>query len=383
MAITKIGMRNAWFQVHKWIGLLLAIAIIPISITGSALVWHDALDDMLNPQRVVGTAPALTPARYAEAAAPHMATGEKLASLTIPEQGAVVASAARPPIAGEGRPVRTMIWLAPEDARKLDSAASDAGAIRFMHVLHGTLFIPEWGRATVGWIGAAMLLSAISGIWLWWPTVGSWLRGLRWRRHDTTNANLHHLFGFWIAIPLFILSATGVWISFPKIFSTFDAPRAESGGGKSGSKKGGDKKREPSRAQRMAAQPLTAPTISLGQAVTLANSAAPGRIARIGWPTDVEPEWTIALGPDKREAQTEVKIDAASGSVDIKPPKQEGESLSRLMRRIHDGTDMGIVWQILVFLGGILPAILSVTGIIMWWRTRGWRAKVKARRAAS
>src|SRR3546814_2366100 len=54
--------------------------------------------------------------------------------------------------------------------------------------------------------GVAMLISCVSGIWLWWPTVGSWLRGLRWRRHRNFDTNLHHLFGFWIAVPLFILS---------------------------------------------------------------------------------------------------------------------------------------------------------------------------------
>jgi hypothetical protein len=41
---------------------------------------------------------------------------------------------------------------------------------------------------------------------------------------------------------------------------------------------------------------------------------------------------------------------------------------------------MGPVWQTLIFLGGIIPAALAVTGIIMWLRNRGWRAKLKSRR---
>jgi uncharacterized iron-regulated membrane protein len=45
------------------------------------------------------------------------------------------------------------------------------------------------------------------------------------------------------------------------------------------------------------------------------------------------------------------------------------------MRRWHDGTDMGPVWQTVIFLGGIIPALLSITGIVIWWRAR------KARRA--
>ena len=53
--MTKIAVRNAWFQVHKWIGLILAILIIPLSVTGAALVWDDALDHMLNPVRYATT----------------------------------------------------------------------------------------------------------------------------------------------------------------------------------------------------------------------------------------------------------------------------------------------------------------------------------------
>jgi uncharacterized iron-regulated membrane protein len=34
---------------------------------------------------------------------------------------------------------------------------------------------------------------------------------------------------------------------------------------------------------------------------------------------------------------------------------------------------MGFGWQLLIFLGGIIPAALSVTGILMWWRSRQWR----------
>jgi uncharacterized iron-regulated membrane protein len=52
------------------------------------------------------------------------------------------------------------------------------------------------------------------------------------------------------------------------------------------------------------------------------------------------------------------------------------------MRRWHDGTGMGLGWQIVIFLGRIIPAILSITGIIIWWRARKPRSKVAAHRRA-
>jgi hypothetical protein len=49
---------------------------------------------------------------------------------------------------------------------------------------------------------------------------------------------------------------------------------------------------------------------------------------------------------------------------------QKPETLARTMRRVHDGTGMPLLWQIVIFIGGILPAVLAVTGILMWLRMR-------------
>src|SRR3546814_17110309 len=62
----KLRLRALWFQVHKWIGLLLAVLIVPISLTGSALVWHAWLET-LNPARAVSGEPLLPPPAYTAA----------------------------------------------------------------------------------------------------------------------------------------------------------------------------------------------------------------------------------------------------------------------------------------------------------------------------
>ena len=115
--------------------------------------------------------------------------------------------------------MRTNVWLDPADGRVLDSAASSAGLVQVMHVLHGSLMVPGWGRTIVGWVGVFMFISCLTGIWLWWPITGSVRRGFRWKRQNSTNANLHHQMGFWIMMPLAMLSFTGFWISFPSVFS--------------------------------------------------------------------------------------------------------------------------------------------------------------------
>ncbi|MFL6746543.1 MAG: PepSY-associated TM helix domain-containing protein, partial [Sphingomicrobium sp.] len=205
------------------------------------------------------------------------------------------------------------------------------------------------GRQIVGWVGVAMLISSLTGLWLWWPLRGTIRRGFRWNRRPDFNSNLHHLGGFWIALPLATLSLTGVWISFPAVFS----------GGQSG--------------PPAPSQPLLQPHLTPDEALAAAKPILAGRITAIAWPTDRKPEWTVTLQGSGRPLDVKVRDSDASAS--LVPPKPE--TLARTMRRIHDGTGMPLVWQIIIFLGGILPALLAVTGILMWLRMRRRRRRYR------
>jgi len=361
-----LRLRKIWFQIHKWIGITLAVVIIPLSLTGSALVWHDWLDGALNPQRQASAPAALPASAYETAARKALAPGEALASIAFPEEGGpVVVSATRPPAPGGGRPVRTQIYLDPASGAVLDRAGSNEGLVHVMHVLHGSLMIPGVGRQIVGWIGVFMLLSSLTGLWLWWPVTGSVTRGFRWKRQPTTSANLHHQTGFWIANPLAMLSFTGAWISFPAFFAQISGDPA------------GPSPAE--RMRRMAAAPVAETRLDPDAARVLAERYATGPLATITWPAGKEPKWKFAF---RREGgMAEVTVDDATGKASPPKPPQP-ETVARTMRRLHDGTGMGAVWQAIIFLGGIIPAILAVTGIMMWLNTRKWRGDVARRKKA-
>ena len=365
-ASTKMKLRNFWFQFHKWIGILLAILIIPISLTGSALVWHDWLDETINPGRyaVSSSDIRMTPSQYAEAARPALRADERVSNIRYPDgEGPVVVSAMAPPEPGaRGRPVRNQVWLDPATGQVLDSARSDTGVVRALHVLHGSLMVPGMGRQIVGWVGVFMLISSLTGIWLWWPVTGSVKKGFRWKRQPKFSANLHHQTGFWIAIPLAMLSFTGVWISFPGFFGPLSGAPAKQGGGRPAP-----------------AAPLGTTATSPEAALQLASPHATGALVSIGWPTDKEPAWHVSYAREGGPAEVEV-ADAGGEVTPPKPPRPE--TIARTMRRWHDGTGMGAVWQIVIFLGGIIPAILSVTGIMMWLNTRKWRGDLARKKKA-
>jgi uncharacterized iron-regulated membrane protein len=364
MAATRFRLRSLWFQIHKWIGLALALLIVPISLTGSALVWHDWLDERLNPERAATAKPSLPPSAFAAAARRFARPDERLSSLAYPtHSGPVVATLTRTGQPTSGRPVRTFLYLDPASARLLDRGASDEGAVRILHVLHGSLMIPGVGRQIVGWIGVAMLVSSLTGLWLWWPLSGRFTRGLRWRRRATTSDNLHHQGGFWIALPLAVLSFTGAWIAFPAFFAALSGDPAG-----------------PSMAERMrrnSALPQAQTRLDPDSAVAAARPLAGGELVGLAWPSDPESRWKISFA--RPGGAAEVTIDDRSAAAG--PPKlPQPETTARLMRRIHDGTGMGGLWQTIIFIGGLIPALLAVTGTMMWLNVR--RGKSRARAAS-
>ena len=102
-----------------------------------------------------------------------------------------------------------------------------------------------------------------------------------------------------------------------------------------------------------------------------AQALAAGRPANLAWPTGKKPEWTVSVkGAGKPQ---EVKVGDSDAKASLVPTKPE--TLARTMRRIHDGTGMPVAWQIIIFVGGILPALLAVTGILMWLRMRSRRRR--------
>ena len=118
---TTLRLRGLWFQVHKWIGLSLAILIIPISLSGAALVWHDWLDETINPQRYAvtrrGRARPRRLCRVRPGRARRRATGSPRSAIpSRPRPGDRRRRAA-------GRrdvPLRTNVWLDPASGRVLD-----------------------------------------------------------------------------------------------------------------------------------------------------------------------------------------------------------------------------------------------------------------------
>jgi uncharacterized iron-regulated membrane protein len=129
----------------------------------------------------------------------------------------------------------------------------------------------------------------------------------------------------------------------------------------------------------MRARPLDRPALSLAQVVARAKPfGSEARLRTIVWPTDRTADWTVSY---ETQPMRVVTVADDSGTAALERTRS-GVGVARWMRRIHDGTDMGWLWQTIIFLGGVMPAVLGITGIIMWWRARGWKADLARRREA-
>lgn len=368
MKPTRGALRRFWLNVHLWIGVALAILTVPIAISGALLVYHDELDTLLHPARyaVTGSQISQPSSAYLDGARKALGNGITPTMIRFDAEGGpvVVSARGRTP---EGTSRRLNVYLDPPTANVLEVEDFRASMFGFLHVFHENLTIPQYsGRAIVGWIGVAMLISSLSGIYLWWPRNGAFRIGLRWRRSDSTNANLHHLLGFWISIPLAVVSLTGIYLGFPQqgrdLLSTVApmTPRAGFGA--------------PAR------QTALNPDQALAQAINQTPGAKPAALFLATGKPGEAPIWRIQLRDTNGDTKT-LLVDDRSG---IATPVvvQSGDTVSQWIRWIHEGSHSGPIWKLIVLLCGVLPPLFTVTGTIMWLRRRQRRSAVTHLRAA-
>jgi uncharacterized iron-regulated membrane protein len=363
------ALRQLWLNVHLWIGIGLAILLIPISISGGLLVFHDAFDAALNPHRYAVSGPqmALPPSDYL-ARAREAVAGEpddvRPTALRLPtEPGAPVQVQARAQKTEAGaRPRFITVFLDPPTGRVLDVMEFRKSLFGFLHVFHENLTIPQYsGRQIVGWAGVGMLILSLTGLWLWWPR-GGFLRGLRWSRSTRLTFNLHHMAGFWISLPLAVVSLTGIYLSFPQTARTAMESVAEM----------------TPRAPRNFGPVAPRQTLTADKVLEIAAAHEPGATPQaIFLPLatrgnrDASSAWRVQM--ERGGAALTVTVADRDGAATTAPAAKSGDTAARWIRWIHEGSNSGPVWRALVFATGLLPTLFAVTGTIMWLRRRAVR----------
>jgi len=74
-------LRRLWLNVHLWIGVGLAVLLVPISLSGALLVWHDEIDAWINPHRYAVSGAEVA---HAPMSPPRGGLGGQIAQHTTP-----------------------------------------------------------------------------------------------------------------------------------------------------------------------------------------------------------------------------------------------------------------------------------------------------------
>ena len=364
MAAVKAGIwRRVWLNTHLWIGAGLLLALAPLGLSGAALVWDVQLDRMMSSSHYVaaGDSPRLAASVYlaqGQAAFGDHARANQVRYPYNPGDPVVVSgrlSGTSPP----GGPRRSLnAWLDPASGKVLDVGDPRATPIGTIHHLHGNLLLAANGRPLVGWLGVAMTVSSLTGLWLWWPR-GAFAAGFGWRPGPHVFSNLHHLGGFWICAPLFVLSVSGVYIAFPKASHALvgaPPPAARPGGG----------------AIRDTAGPTAPARMTADQAATAVLQARPGAsLVTLQTPEGGRhPVWRVQVAGAGTNP-IGLSVDDATGAVREERPgpvQNPADPLSRQIREIHTGDETPLAWKVVITAAGVAPTLLGATGLVIWLR---------------
>jgi uncharacterized iron-regulated membrane protein len=359
--------RRVWIWLHKWAGLVLGAQMALLGVTGSVIVFYRELDVALNPAlfAIASTTAQLPPSAILHAA--DAAAGVRVTFLFAPD-----------PV----QPVWTALWprndglwstaLDPGTGAVLGSRDYDGAFALTVYRLHSEFLLKRWwGEEMVGVVGLVLLLSAGSGVYLWWPRRMFWrsLVMLRTRPRQILYLDLHNLLGVWSSAVLLVVAFTGVAVVFPALVRPLvGAPPP------------------PVHADPVSLGGPAATTVDV--AIQLAMHRMPGAVLiYVNVARAPDHVWRIGLRPRDMNAAVrstaEITVDAQTGAIvdDHSPASMSfGERFMTAQLWVHNGALLGWPGRIAVCLSGlVLPAIFG-TGVLLWLRKRRARRALGYRR---
>lgn len=394
-------MRAFWTLVHRYLGLLTAGFLFISGLTGAVISWDHELDDLLNPQLMEARTPgapqgALELARQLEQRHPdarisyvplHVEEGKSL-GFGVDAEG--YNQVFVDPVSGAelGKREWGAVW-----------PISKETFVSFLYRLHYTLHIPEmwgidrWGIWLMGVIAMIWVVDSFVGFYLTLPVRarspaarGWWQRWkpawkVRWTGGGSKlNFDLHRAFSLWTWMLLFILAFTAFSLNLysevfypvmktvsqvtPTPFDTrvpkdrLDPIIAKVGFGEILQRAAGEAQRRGWR------EPAGSVFYSQAYGIYGVSFYKPGDDHGAG---GVGPAVLYYDGLDGRllgERQP-WKGTAADIFVQAQFP-------------LHSGRILGLPGRALISAMGLVVAMLSVTGVVIWWRKRASRGRAAA-----
>jgi uncharacterized iron-regulated membrane protein len=366
-------MRLWILRLHRWSTFALGALFILICGTGAVLVFGDELDRVFRPSLFAATPGDVGP-DSALAAMQAAVPDAEVSWLWFPRPE-------RPVYVGAlaGRTARH-VHVDPGTGQVL--GARGEPVINLIRQLHVNLQSGTQGARLVGYLGIALLLMMVSGIYLWWPGLRKMALGFRLRRRGgaaLVNYDLHNLTGIITAPLLLLVTITGVAIIFAGptrvVLHALWLQRPE----------------PVERIERVRVPvPDSGRMQPMGRLVEVARDTMPGYdIMAVILPLQEGSGVQVRMsqpGVRYRDGLVRVILDPYTAEVvrtlDLRSMAAPDAFRRRWMISLHVGEFGGVPLRVVYVLVGLVPIGLAATGLVVWWRRRKGRLALAERRAA-
>ena len=258
---------------------------------------------------------------------------------------------------------RGMISVNPYTGDVLGMRTRGQSFLGVVRALHVRLAIGSVGRGILDWSCVAILLSALSGLYLWWPVKRMRIGGRLWSARFWYD--LHSSIGFFSLVPVLLLAVTGTVIGFREqvgqLIVRSSNPKTTNSEGEP-SVPGPQSQRGP---------------ISPDEAVSIARAQLPGAVAYRLQTPQYGGLYVVALEfPHNRISgkRNFISLDPSSGriiSARLSSALSAPEWFMAVNGAIHTGSIWGLSSRIVASLASLLLPLQAVSGLLIWLRRKG------------
>ena len=379
-------MRESWrtikaalLQVHSIAGLVLALLLALIALTGAIMSFEDEIVDHLN-AGIMQIAPRQAPPLMPDELVARLKAAQdvgKVAAVTLSSDPSAAVHIRFGRDEQGGRP--GSLYVDPYDAHVLGSPRGEE-FFATVRRLHRWLLIPGdakgWGRQITGVVALGLIVMLVSGLVLRWPRraggVKMWLKPNLGLSGRGLHRSLHVVIGTWVLPIYLVMTLTGLWYSFdwykdgavwllsrPQVAATKMQQKAP---------------RTPDRAEQ--SQP-----IGFDHAWTTFQREEGTRFSRALLTLPAGPGTAIRIRSWQKDStlesvRDEFRIDAITGQVvsaERYADKTLGEKAIANVLDIHRGAFLGWPGKLAFMVAAALMPLFAVTGVLLYLSRRRLR----------
>ncbi|MGY4629020.1 PepSY-associated TM helix domain-containing protein [Bradyrhizobium sp. USDA 4486] len=369
------SIKSVLLQVHSIAGLVLALLLAVIALTGAIMSFEDEIVDGLN-SGIMQVAPRQALALMPDELVARLKAGQDLGQVSAVTLSSDPAAAVRVRFARDeqgGRP--TSLYVDPFDAHVLGPPRGEE-FFATVRRLHRWLLIPGdakgWGRPITGVAALVLIVMLVSGFVLRWPRrAGSmkvWLKPNLGLSGRGLHRSLHAVIGTWVLPFYLVMTLTGLWYSFDwyKDGVVWLLARPEVAAAKMQPKM-------PAKASRAAGRDEPAQPIGFDRAWTTLRREQGDRFSRVLLTLPGGSGTVIRIrswGQDSTLEATrdEFRVDAVTGqlvSAERYSDKTFGEKVIAAIYDIHRGAILGWPGKLAFMIAAALMPLFVVTGILL------------------